>query len=436
MQSQQQPFFVLQSKGDFHKLFPELSPLWLEEKQIEYLARKMVEGSFWDDSSQITNGIAIFSQFLAHDITFESTSKLRSFHKPDFFVNDRTPTLDLDCVYGQFTQDFYYDKENRNKLLLGEEYHDDKLGVSWHDLQRNKQHRAIIPDARNDENIIVSRLQVLFIEFHNKIVDLIGQTAAYKDQADKKDSIFQEARKEVIWHYQWLIVHEYLRKVVPYPIWDKAYRGRFDFVDIRLGLPLEFTGAVFRLGHSQTREKNRINAHTEKNLFELGSFTKMDDYVDYRYIFDMGDEKVQFAKLIDTKLDKAFGSIDFIPDKGNPMMKNLAFLNLMRGRAYGLASGEDIARRMGMVPIDVQETRNMKGTPLWFYILREAEIIGEGQCLGPVGGTILAETFFALLDYDKYSYLNLDPLWIPNQANEEGKFTFADLVRFVYPEMC
>ena len=427
MQSLQKAQFHLHNRGDFDKLFPELPPLRLSENEIRELAETMVQSSFWDDSSRITNGMAIFSQFLAHDITFESISKLRGVHQPNFLVNDRTFNLDLDCLYGQWTQDFYYDKENKNKLLLGKRYEDEELSASWYDLQRNQQAIAIIPDARNDENIIVSRMQVLFIEFHNKVVDLLER------HEGKYSSTFLEARKIVTWCYQWLIIHEYLPKVVQPHIWEKAYRGKANIYTHPYYLPLEFSGAVFRLGHSQTRESNRINARSEKNLFDLGSFEEMDEYVDWRYLFDFGDEKVQHAKLIDTKLDSAFGNISFIPSN-DPWERNLAYRNLKRGQVYGLASGEHIAQRMSITPIEVPETKRMKGTPLWYYILKEAEVLEEGQCLGPVGSTILAETFFTLLGFDNNSYLNIHPLWVPPFAKSDGTFDFVDLIKFVYPE--
>ena len=52
-------------------------------------------------------------------------------------------------------------------------------------------------------------------------------------------------------------------------------------------------------------------------------------------------------------------------------------------------------------------------TPLWFYILKEAELVGEGRTLGPVGGRIVAEVLVGLLQKDLNSYLYLKPTWKP-----------------------
>lgn len=429
MQSLQKTHFHLRDEPAFSKLFPELPALYVSEKKLQKLAARMVEYSTCLDSTHISNGQAIFSQFLAHDMTFESSSKLRSFHDPSVpLQNDRSFNLDLDCVYGQWTQDFLYDATDRSKLLLGQEYSDLACGYFWTDLQRNAQHKAIIPDARNDENLIVSRMQVLFIEFHNKVVELVRQeTGGY--------NVFQEARKRVIWHYQWLILHEFLIKVMEPDIYQEIYEEGSTFYCHPGGLPLEFTGAAFRVGHSQTREDNRINAQTVAGLFELGAFEKMDQYLDWRYMFDFGDACVQMAKKIDSKIAKSFHNIPFIRTD-RPIEKSLPYRNLKRGVVYGLPSGEDVAKRMSIVPLEIpaKEDLELKGTPLWYYILKEAEMMHGGERLGPVGSRLTGEVFMTILRHDDASFLKVDPLWQPDLGTEAGRFTFQDMIHFVYPE--
>ncbi len=427
MQSLQKYEYHLDEKSGYAKLFQELKPLKVSDSQLKELTEKMIDYE-WKcrDSEVFSYGLAIFGQYLAHDITFETTSKFRGYNIIGSFINERTINLDLDCLYGQWTQDFLYDKDNRSKLLLGKYYEDEKIGGCWYDLQRNCQDKALIPDARNDENIIVSQLQVLFIQFHNKMVD-------YLKDSCKKSDLFQEARRMVIWHYHWLIAHEYLYKMVDWEIFKDIMENGPKYYCHPTYLPLEFTGAAFRQGHSQTRENNRINEHTEKNLFALGAFETMDEYVDWHYLFDFQDGNVQYAKLIDTKIAKALHDIPFIPS-GNKYERSLPFRNLRRGVVYGLPSGEDVARRMCFEPIDVPETKKLglEGTPLWFYILKEAEVLGhEGEHLGPVGSTILGECFLSILRHDKYSYFVLDPKWKPVLGKEPGTFDFTDLIEFV-----
>ncbi|MCB0565587.1 MAG: hypothetical protein H6558_12170 [Lewinellaceae bacterium] len=425
MQSQQKTEFHLKGAHDFDKLFPELRPLFVEDEDLEKLALSMIENARCLDSKTISNGLGIFGQFLAHDITFEVGSKFRGQNTPKFFNNHRSYQLDLDSLYGQYTQDFLYNKDDRNKLLLGM-LCQDEYGNCWYDLQRNCQEKAIIPDARNDENIIVSRIQMLFLQFHNCMVDIVRQDCRFVN-------VFEESRRRVIWHYHWLILHEYLKKIMHPAIFEDIVNNGPKYFLAPWFLPLEFTGAAFRTGHSQTRQRNRINEHVVKDLFELGIFEKMEDYVDWHYLFDFGDGKVQPAKLLDSKIEKIFHDLPFIKSS-DPFMRSLPFRNLKRGVIYGLPSGEDVARRMCFEPIEITITRKLRldGTPLWYYILKEAEVHGEGgEHLGPVGSTLAGEIFWALMANHDDSYLKVHPKWVPTIGREEGKFDFVDLINFV-----
>ena len=423
MQSQQKTEYHLDEKKSYGKLFPELNPLIVSNSHLKELAESMIDYQ-WQckDSKVVSNGLGIFGQFLAHDMTFEVTSKFRGYNQIETFVNDRTIRLDLDCLYGQWNQDFLYDSTSRDKLLMGERY--EKGEYTWYDLQRNSQDKAIIPDARNDENIIVSQMHMLFLQFHNKITDYVKGYCSAND-------VFQEARRQVIWYYQWLILHEYLYKITDWSVFEDVLTNGPKYFNCPDYLPLEFTGAVFRTGHSQTREDNRINAETEKNLFELGAFKKMEEYVDWRYLFDFEDGCVQYARVIDTRIGKIFHDIPFIKSS-NKFERSLPFRNLRRGVVYGLASGEDIAKRMCVEPLEIKATKKMGGTPLWYYVLKEAEELGHaGEHLGPVGIRILLECFLAILKSDKHSFMVLDPKWKPKNGRKEGEFDFADLVNFV-----
>jgi hypothetical protein len=426
MQSQQNPVFHRHSKEHFHLLFPELEPLLLSDEQIEKLAAAMLEKK--DDqlgeSRVISNGLAIFSQFLAHDITFESTTAFKRPSEVQQIQNDRTTSLDLDCVYGQRTQDFFYDANDKDKMLLGKRFEAD--GNIWYDLLRNPQGKAIIPDARNDENIIVSRMQTLFLEFHNAIVDRLRAQG-------RKGEVFKEAKQQVLWHYHHLIVHDYLHKMMDWEVYEDLMDNGCRYFWDSHSLPLEFTGAIFRTGHSQTRDVHRINEKTEKSLLDLGFFTEMTEFVDWRYIFDFGDGKCQYARLIDTKLGKSFHSLPFV-GASKPIERSLPFRNLKRGVIYGLPSGEAVARRMGLEELEIKETKDLglPGTPLWFYILREGELLGHaGEHLGPVGSRILGECFMGILWDDDYSYLKIHPRWTPTLGRKPGKFDFVDMIQVV-----
>jgi hypothetical protein len=231
MQSQQHTSFRTKRPHHFFRLFPELPALEATDAQLWALTERMIDNGCWKtpDSSSITNGWAIFSQFLAHDITFEPSSRLRGGNELPALHNDRTLNLDLDCLYGQPTQDFYYDAKDTAKLLLGKSFSDGKN--EWFDLQRNQQHKAIIPDARNDENIIVSRMQVLFIQFHNCMVDYLRRERC-------PSNVFEAAFREVIWHYHWLILHGYLRFMMAPEYYDRLLEQGCTYFRHPVALPV------------------------------------------------------------------------------------------------------------------------------------------------------------------------------------------------------
>ncbi|MEM7574266.1 MAG: peroxidase family protein [Bacteroidota bacterium] len=426
MHSQQNSNFISHRKDHFARLFPELEPLELTDRQCWNYAERMMDWGEMEnpDSSSITNGVAIFSQFLAHDITFDANSRLRSSNRVPTIANDRTINLDLDCIYGQRTQDFYYDAEDKDKLLLGKHYEEEKR--EWWDLQRNAQGKAIIADSRNDENILVSRQQVLFIAFHNAMVEHLRDTSC-------PDNVFAAARREVIWYYHWLILHEFLDPMLDPSIFNRLKREPAHHYRLPTALPLEFTGAAFRVGHSQTRDRNRINAQTDKKLFDLGFFSAMEEWVDWRYLFDFGDGRVQYARKLDTQIGRSFHCIPFIQTK-DKKEQSLPFRNIRRGVSYGLPSGEAVAMRLGYEPLEVPLTKKLRlsGTPLWFYLLYEAETVGNaGEHLGPVGSTILGECFMTIMREDEESFLKRYPRWRPELGRNPHQFDFVDLIQFV-----
>lgn len=423
MQSFQKYEYHLDERRSYNKLFPELKPLLVSDSNLKELTDGMVDSkNKCRDSEVVSAGLPIFGQLIAHDMTFEVTSKFRGFNQVETFINDRTIRLDLDCMYGQWTQDFLYDMNDRDKLLLGKYYEEN--GNCWYDLQRNVQDKALLPDARNDENFIVSQIHLMFMRFHNRMVDIVQKYCAHND-------IFQEARKLTIWYFQWLILHDYLYKITDWTIFEDILEKGPRYFKCPDYLPLEFTGAVFRTGHTQVREDYRINEDAMKNLFDLGSFKRVEEYVDWRYFFDFEDGRVQYARKIDTKIGSIFHDIPFLKSS-DKYQRSLPFRNMKRGVIYGLASGEDIARRMCYEPIEVEETRHMGGTPLWYYILKEAEECGhDGEHLGPVGSRLMLECFVSMLQNDKHSFQVLHPKWRPNYGRKKGQFDFVDMINFV-----
>ncbi len=157
-----------------------------------------------DENPAIPAGFTYLGQFIDHDITFDPVSSLDRFNDPDALQDFRTPRLDLDFVYGSGPDDqpFLYEADGKH-LLLGEDRDFDTTRNNRPDLPRNNAtpRRALIGDKRNDENTIVSQLQTLFIRFHNKVLDTVG------------GNDFQKTQQIVRWHYQWIVLHQFIKTV-------------------------------------------------------------------------------------------------------------------------------------------------------------------------------------------------------------------------------
>ena len=399
------------------------------------------------ENELIPAGYTYLGQFIDHDITFDPVSRLQRRSDPHALRNFRTPRFDLDSVYGSGPADqpFLYDWADPDggvRMLIGG-------SAAVPDLPRNHAGRALLGDARNDENLLVAQLHLLMLRFHNRVVGFLREREEWPDRWD----LFQEAQRLVRWHYQWLVVHDYLERVAG---WEMARSVREPPGDLRWyqaqgdpAIPLEFSGAAFRFGHSMVRSDYLL---TESGkvvpLFErrgrdghLGGFRPLPSelVVDWSFLF------TAFPSMrIDRRLATPLRSLP--PDRAS-----LPRLNLERGRALGLPSGPDIARAMGLEPLgaddlllDAEHARTLspetraallRATPLWYYVLCEArsEWGRGGLQLGPLGGRIVAEVLVGLLAADPQSYVRQWPSWTPGQGGLPGitdDFTMADLVRF------
>jgi Animal haem peroxidase len=417
---------------------------------IEALAARLVElAGTSTDSTTVTTGYTYLGQFIDHDITFDPTSKLQRENDPEALVNFRTPRFDLDSLYGSGPADqpFMYDWSPSNhpgvKLLVGGDPHHAKLANV--DLPRNQDGRALIGDRRNDENLIISQLHLLFLRFHNKVVDQVHDDHPGLGSTE----LFEEAQRIVRWHYQWIVMHDFL----PTILGDDApsIERRFSTARDGSSIPVEFSAAAFRFGHSMVREDYMINDGPNVPIFrpasgsgeDLRGFRSLPAALEIRWdhFFRITTTSPQKSKRIDVSLAKALSELP-------PDAAALARLNLQRGRALGLPAGLDVAQAMGETALSDEQLLGplgdgiddrtskalLRATPLWYYILCEAEVTalgGGGLHLGPVGGRIVAEVLTGLLEADPNSYLSQWPTWKGELgATDDGSFTMADLVRF------
>jgi hypothetical protein len=432
-------------EGRFGRLFRRLKPApELKDKELKALAEQMKEpkgGGGKLDNPKIPAAYTYFGQFVDHDITFDPVSDLQRKNDPDALVDFRTPRFDLDCIYGggPADQPYLYDQPARLKLLI-----DKKNAKGEPDLQRNAEGVALIGDPRNDENIIVSQLQLVFLRFHNKMA---AKVAA--DKSISKERRFEETQRLVRWHYQWVILEDFLPRIVGKEVVkDRVRRKNGDIsIDLRWFhpkknpfMPVEFSVAAYRFGHSQIRPVYDLNQIvTDRPIFlpkeKVGELDDLRGFrplpgawtLDWSFFIDGVPgkaKKPQLSRKIDAKLTRALFDLPGFPNAES----SLAFRNLKRGQALSLPSGQAVAKRMGLQPLSGKKLGAPEPTPLWFYVLKESELKG-GQKLGPVGGQIVAEVLLGLLQGDSNSFVNVDPDWRPT-LGKAGKFTLSDLIRF------
>lgn len=424
--------------------------------------------------SIIPAGFTYYGQFVDHDITLDVSSKLDVEQDATTINNMRSPALDLDSVYGRgpAVDAFLYrfptaGPPSAIKMQLGTNTNTGKGGpggaggfgavvVSTNaDLPRVTNplnpalstQTAIISDPRNDENLIVSQLHTAMLKFHNQVVDALVANGFGGD-------IFTEAKKIVTHHHQWAVVHDFLGRICGKPAVDAALATVSAPVGSAFAMPVEFAVAAYRFGHSMIRDSYWINfIQTGAPLSDVFAFVKTPNLpvlsnwvVDFNAFFTTGFSVPvnNKAKKIDSVLAPG---LDALPGFSG-MMAMLATRNLRRGLALGLPSGQGVAQHFGIVPMTEAQLKQglpageialldsagkilLSKTPLWYYVLREAMVLGKGDQLGPVGARIVAETFVRMLKRDQDSYLNVVGGFTPSLPSAvAGDFTVADMVNF------
>jgi hypothetical protein len=480
-------------------------------------------------------GYTYFGQFVDHDITFDPASSLERQNDPDALTDFRTPRFDLDSLYGRgpVDQPYLYDADAIS-LLQG----DDIGPTGQKDLLRVKvgdRRRAVIGDPRNDENKIVSQLQATFIRLHNRVLRWVAEN---EKSFTSPDDAFKRAQQLVRWHYQWVVVHDFLPRLVgddpfspdhgivaeimtpvPFAMADGQHstpqpreRLRFYHWSDSPFMPVEFSVAAYRYGHSAIRPSYEINdflvqalphprpvpgvppltssripifTRTPEATDSLGGFQEVPSQwgLEWKYFLHLGQPAANLPQpsyKIDTVISHPLGTMPVrvtAPELVQPgfdptVAQALPVRNLLRGLRLGLPAGEHVALAMGLIPdpkiaVTVEvlgaakpadlgiEPDSMQKiidgaladfegqTPLWYYILKEAELITgkdaagqdvKGAHLGPVGGRIVAETLIGLLAGDPLSFINVEPNWQPifprRDGTTAGPFTLADLVNF------
>lgn len=439
---------------------------------LSTLGQKMHEKiDLGKDNSPIPSFYTYFGQFIDHDVVFTNVEKpagktdswllndenLAPWNKAEICSrvrNKRASLLDLDCVYGPI----------KDVLLPPLQPNSDKFALcsltptsdpietrdGFNDVPRGpksdngKEDRvALIADRRNDSHLIISQLHVAFLRAHNEIVD-------------RKQCSFEEARRILQMHYQWLVTKHFLPAIVSQSEIDKAMNE--PIYKPAKGLPYEFAVGAYRFGHSMVRNSYYYNKNYPRvsplRLFTLillsgGGFPpthgKGFDTLPAKAVIDWKlflNERENPAKNIGPKLSEPlFTVLDETSIRAKGEFR-LSVLDLKRSYMMRIPTGQAIAKRLGLTPLTPTEIESVfpeqeerdflrkttlsQRTPLFFYVLAEAAL-STNRKLGPVGGRIVAEVLIGLVRSHKHSVLN--NTWTPDLGKQKGEFSFSDLLR-------
>jgi len=465
----------------FSRMGPKGSERQLNDPNLKQIGDSMAGGG--GGASQIPAGFTYLGQFVDHDLTFDKTNVMLGENvSPADLLQARSPSLDLDSVYGAGPTEpgsaKFYEADGLHLKMGKTVAVGDLPAMEGFDLPRGagntaaEKRKAVIPDPRNDENLAVAQTHLAFIRFHNRVVDTLPASVPASQR-------FAEARERVTRHYQWMLRTDYLPRICAQGVVNDVFNnGRKAFEvgatpsDVPT-MPIEFSVAAFRLGHSMIRGAYNWNKVFDDGdgtldfLFEfsggsgsLGGDPRLPSnwVADFRRLYDFGEanrpalvvpeDKFNLAMRIDTTLVSPLKSLPNIPADED----NLAFRNLTRAKMVKLATGQQMAtflKNKGvtltkLTQAQIREGNNgvqlgnltqaqrealLKDTPLWFYILREAEL-NQGRLKG-VGARIVAETFHRAMEGSQTSIVR-NPTWRPSLGPNNATFRTVDLLLFAF----
>jgi hypothetical protein len=421
--------------GRYRSLFEDLPPLRVDERALHALGRP---GGPCDLGADFTGRAdahvaavwPFFGQFLAHDITADRSPPAHR-ADPARLRNARAPSANLEGMYGAgpVGMPYLYRDDDPAKLLLAP--------GGW-DVPRNQQGIALIGDPRNDVQLFTNQMLVAFINLHNRLVDRL------REDGIAEPDLFEEARRATMWHYQHVILREFLPGLIGPALTcellatgPRLYRIEEDDPYI----PFEFADAAYRYGHAQIRDRYQVNERfgphpVFPDLMGFGP-VPAERTVDWTLLIDVeGHAPAQRSKGIDSRLPSALIALPTQISGSAPGTDyaSLANRDLQRGQAVGLPSGEAIAARLGVPALTAEQVDLVDHgwtdeTPLWFYILKEADVVHDGDRLGPVGGRIVGEVLVGIIDADPQSFRSVDPGWRPTlPARRPDAFGLADIL--------
>jgi hypothetical protein len=418
------------------------------------------------NNSGIHSGYTYLGQFIDHDIVFTHVerqardltdscmlgdSQLHPFelsYIDNNVSNLRTAILELETIYGGAQP-----APRDGKLMaLGRVINHDGTepnGDAAKDLPLSQvastagKRVPVIGDLRNDQTVILSQLHVAFLRAHNAIVR-------------KLDCTFEEAQLLLRQHYLWMIVHDFLmKKVAKKNVVERVLNSPTprESPAPEFFLPLEFTSAAFRFGHSMIRSNYYMSDDLPgaelRDIFILkavknpagGSFVRLPlrKVISWKEFLPDGEN---VARLLDTQMVEPLLAVLDAEEQIVPCEARLAVQDLKRGYMMRLPTGQAIAKHCNIVPLTDNQLLNacanvlqrevlmhsplLQRTPLWFYLLAEATAQEYGQRLGELGSYLVSEVLLGLVRRLPYSFINL-PDWRPTLGLTPGEFELKDL---------
>lgn len=475
----------------FGRMFrhPELPEYRPDEAGLIELGLDMGEETSPGENPNLPAGYVYLGQFIDHDLSFNTkTNQLPSgIGSVDDEQNLRSPSLDLDSLYGLDPAAFKQTElgrkvyEDEATLRVGSTRRDSDVEAAYplaNDLPREgdpqKPEAAAVVDPRNDENLAVAQTHLTFIKFHNAVVQTLRDTLT-------GEALFERAREQVVRHYQWVILRDYLPRIVEDEVLGDVLANGCAFLKFEEGeqpaVPFEFAMAGFRFGHSLVSNAYEWNRYFQSqppgffaaSLDDLFMFTGFGQknmlnrktllnswIIDWTRFFDFtgvagvtNSPHSNHARRLTPSLVRALTTLPpFLNDEAK-LMASLPTRNLLRGRFLGLPAGQCVARRIGVAELTPEQVKRGAGerrrailerygldqlTPLWYYLLKEAEEHHEGTRLGPVGSRIVVETVVELMRRSRVSILppeKGEPDWEPDLGLKPGQFFMPDLLFFI-----
>ena len=320
----------------------------------------------------------------------------------------------------------------RNRTCTGKLYEDDGASFRLGEVRSPltgvrfdlplENGEPMCADYRTAENLILRQLSVMFMRLHN---------IAVQNESGNAEERFRAARQRVVWQYQWLVRKHFLRRMLHPAVYRDVLSdgGQLINWNDQFSIPVEFSQAAFRFGHSMVRESYILRPGLLvplKNIF-TGPVRKralaQEEVIDWAIMTDGGGQRTKaIDPIVTLPLFNLHGArCHQQPEAPDcPLPLELTVRTLRRGAATRLPTGEQVAAALGhpsfseppnsstaLYALGKLAEYSLSGkTPLWYYILLEAEVESAGNRLGTIGSRLVGEVIEGSLRTDPYSYIS------------------------------